>query len=107
MFANPQRIQPIRKEDFVKVLPRREELFRSLGLTSSTVESLEAKNLDAKYVLAKVNWKMRFERETEQLTESQNSATYILSDSGDTFQIVFQIDHQDLIQRVRDMGLSQ
>jgi hypothetical protein len=62
--------------------------------------------LDSKYALAKAVWKMRFERGTGQPVDSQNSATYILSAACDSFQIVFQIDHQDLTKRVQDLGLK-
>jgi hypothetical protein len=52
MFGAPQGVQSVKKEDFVRVLPRRKEFFKSAGLVSSKVESLEASKLDSKYVLA-------------------------------------------------------
>jgi hypothetical protein len=107
MFANPQGAQAITKEDFVRVLPRRKEFFRSMGLVSSTVESVEASNLDSRYVLAKVTWNMRFECGNGESIENQNSATYVLADTGGAFQIVFQLDHQDLMERVKALGLSR
>lgn len=75
-----------------------------MGLVSSKVESLEASELDSKYVLAKVVWKMRFERGTGAAVDSQNSATYILPATADSFEIVFQLDHQDLVKKVQDLG---
>jgi ketosteroid isomerase-like protein len=106
MFGDPQGVRCVKKEDFVRVFPRRKEFFQSVGLVSSKIESLEASGLDSKYALAKAVWKMRFERGTGQPVDSQNSATYILSAAGDSFQIVFQIDHQDLTKRVQDLGLK-
>ena len=81
-------------------------MFRSVGLLSSKIESLEASKLDSKYVLVKAVWQMRFERRTGEPLDSQNSTTYILSAVGDSFQIVFQIDHQDLTKKVQDLGLK-
>jgi ketosteroid isomerase-like protein len=106
MFAGPQGVQCVKKEDFVRVLPKRKEFFRSAGLVSSQIESLEASNLDSKYVLAKAVWKMRFESSTGLPIDSENSATYILAETGDSFQIVVQLDHQDLMKKVQDLGLK-
>jgi hypothetical protein len=106
MFGNPEGVQSVKKEDFVRVLPRRKEFFRSVGLVSSKIDSLEASKLDSKYVLVKVVWQMRFERGTREPLDSQNCTTYILSAVGDSFQIVFQLDHHDLTKKVQDFGLK-
>lgn len=106
LFGNPEGVQSVKKEDFVRVLPKRKEFFRSVGLLSSKIESLEASKLDSKYVLVQAVWQMRFERRTGEPLDSQNSTTYILSAVGDSFQIVFQIDHQDLMKKVQELGLK-
>ena len=41
MFGGPEGVQSVKKEDFLRVLPRRKEFFKSLGLTSSKIVSLE------------------------------------------------------------------
>jgi hypothetical protein len=106
MFGGPQGVQCVKKEDFVRVLPKRKEFFRSVGLVSSKIESLEASNLDSKYVLVKAVWKMHFESSTGLPINSENSTTYILAGTGDSFQIVVQVDHQDLMKKVQDLGLK-
>ena len=106
MFGGPQGVRCVKKEDFVRVLPQRKEFFRSVGLVSSKIESLEASNLDPKYVLVKSVWKMHFESRPGLPTDSENSATYILAATDGSFQIVFQLDHQDLMKKVRDLGLK-
>ena len=35
MFGGPEGVQCVKKDDFLKVLPRRKEFFRSRGLVSS------------------------------------------------------------------------
>ena len=40
MFCGPEGVQCVKKEDFLKVLPRRKEFFRSRGLVSSNIDSL-------------------------------------------------------------------
>lgn len=107
MFGGPAGVQCVKKDDFLKVLPRRKEFFRSRGLVSSTVDSLEASPLDSKYTLAKIVWRMRFDRRNGgEAVHSENSATYILSRANDAFEIVFQIDHQDLTKRLQELGLE-
>ncbi len=99
--------RPVRKEeDFVRVLPKRKEIIRSVGLVSCKINSLEASKLDSKCVLVKAVWQMRIQRGTREAVDRQNSMTYILSAVGDSFQIVFQVDHQDLMKKVRDLGLE-
>jgi hypothetical protein len=106
MFGGPEGVQCVKKEDFLKVLPRRKEFFRSRGLVSSIIDSLAASTLDSKYTLVKVVWNMRFDRSASDPIYSQNTASYILSGANDRFQIVFQIDHQDLTKRVQELGLE-
>src|SRR3954464_7709711 len=42
MFANLQGVQVVKKEDFVKVLPRRKDFMKAVGLLCSRVDSVEA-----------------------------------------------------------------
>ena len=106
MFAGPQGSQAVKKEDFLKVLPKRQSLFQSIGLTSSTIRSLEESRLDDHYLLVKVNWDLRFENEGKQPIVAETRATYILRQEEASLRIVFQLDHQDLLKRVQELGLS-
>ena len=101
-FAGPDGAQPVKKDDFLKLIPKRKEFFKSLGLLSSTLASVEASTLDAKYILARTAWNMRIERPGQPPADSRNSTTYVLSTNGDSFQIIFQIDHQDLAKRLQE-----
>jgi hypothetical protein len=106
MFGGPEGVQCVKKEDFLKVLPRRKEFFRSRGLVSSNIDSLAASTLDSKYTLVKVVWNMRFDRSASEPIYSQNAASYILFAVNESFQIVFQIDHQNLTKRMQELGLD-
>jgi len=102
MFGGEQGVQAVKKDDFVKVLPRRKEFFKSVGLTSSKIEQIETTELDSRYVLAKVVWKMRIERSGRGGAEIKTSASYLLWVWNDSFQIVFQVDHQDLAKKIKE-----
>ena len=105
MFADPQGVRAVKKADFIKVLPKRKEFFKSMGLVSSSVASVEVSELDTKYLLVKVMWRFRFEREAREPIEIKNLASFLLSAVGDSFEIVFQLDHEDLVKKAQDLGL--
>jgi len=107
MFGNPQGVQAVKKEDFVKVLPRRKEFMKTAGLLSSHVDSVQASTLDSKYVLVKTVWNMSFRGINADEVTCKTSATYVLSNTGESFEIVLQVDHQDLMKIVQDLrGLT-
>jgi hypothetical protein len=101
LFGGVQGVQSIKKEDFVKVLPRRKDFFKSAGLTSSKVERIETSELDSNYILTKVVWKMQIDRIDKAPAEIETSATYLLWNASNSLQIVFQVDHQDLAKRIQ------
>ena len=103
MFASPQGVQAVRREDFVRLLPRRKEFMKVAGLLSSRVDSVAATQLDSKYILAKTVWNMRVRADNGDEVSGKTSATYILSTVGDSFEIVFQVDHQDLTKTVQEL----
>ena len=106
MFGGPQGVQCVKKEDFLKVLPSRKEFFRARGLVSSNIDSLDASALDSKYTLVRVVWNMRFDRSGSEPIYRRTAASYVLSKTNDRFQIVFQIDHQDLSKTVQELGVE-
>ncbi len=106
MFANPQGVQAVKKEDFVKVLPRRKDFMKAAGLLSARVDSVEATKLDSKYMLVKTIWNMRIRANNGNEIAGKTSATYILSAIGDSFEIVVQLDHQDLTKTIQDLRSS-
>ena len=103
MFANAQGVQAVKKQDFVKVLPRRKDFMKAAGLLSSRVDSVETSKLDSKYMLVKTVWSMHVRAKNGNDMTGKTSATYILSTIGDSFEIVLQVDHQDLMKIVQDL----
>jgi hypothetical protein len=105
MFADPYGTRTVKREEFLQVLPKRAGFFKAIGLASSTVHAIEETRLDPNYVLAKVYWKVHFEKEAMRPVKDEISATYLLHQQNDGLRIVFQLDHQDLVKRVQDIGL--
>jgi len=76
-------------------------------LTSSRIQSLDETRLDDNYVLVKVYWEMQFEKGPEQPVVAEIAATYLLYQQGSSLRIVLQLDHQDLVKKVQDLGIVQ
>lgn len=97
MFGGPNGVQAIKKEDFLRVVPRMKAHFMSMGLSETRLHSVDASAIDSRYLLAKVGWRMTLRNSTGDGKNLDTFATYILERRhGDALAIVFQIDHQDL-----------
>jgi hypothetical protein len=107
IFAGPQATQAVRREDLVKVLPKRQEFFRSLGLRSSRVVGLEEASVGERCVLVKAQWRMQLASDSASVSELDVFATYLLQEQPDGLRIVFQLDHDDLSKRVQQLALAR
>jgi ketosteroid isomerase-like protein len=105
VFSGPQGTQAVRRDDFAKVLPKRQAFFKSVGLRTSRVISLEETGFDDRCVLVKAQWRLQFEPAAAPLVHLDVSATYLLQHQADGLRIVFQLDHDDLTKRVQELGL--
>jgi hypothetical protein len=105
MFAYPGGVQAVKRDDFLKVVPKRGAFFRAAGLMASEVSRLEEMRLDEKHTLVKSYWPLRFEKDPGRLIIEETAATYVLRRQQASWQIVFQLDHQDLTKRAQELGL--
>jgi len=105
MFAGPGGVQVVKRDDFLRVLPKRGAFFRAAGLVASEVLTLEETRLDEQHTMVRVRWNMRFEKDPGRPITDESAATYVLRRQEDSEQIVFQLDHQDLAKRVQELGL--
>lgn len=103
MFGSPQGVQAVKKEDFVRVLPRRKDFMKTAGLLSSGLDSVDASPLDSRYTLVKTVWNMRFRAKDGDEVVRKTFATYVLSATKGSFEIIFQLDHQDLMKIVEEL----
>jgi hypothetical protein len=107
MFGGPNGVQAVKKEDFLKVVPKMKPHFSSMGLSETLLQTVEANPLDANYLLAKVAWRMNF-RNSSGSKQVNAFATYILlRGPGDALSIVVQIDHQDLASVIKEQQNTQ
>ena len=105
LFGTSQGAQAVKKDDFLKVLPKRSGFFSAIGLKSTELVSLEETKLDDDYMMVRARWRMRYEKAGKEPIADESAATYVLFTRGHSLQIVMQIDHQDLMKRVQELGL--
>jgi ketosteroid isomerase-like protein len=97
MFGGPNGVQALKKEDFLKAVPRMKAHFASLGLFGTQLRSVESSAISSKYLLAKAGWTMTLKNTTGDIKSVDAFATYVLERrDGDALTIILQIDHQDL-----------
>jgi hypothetical protein len=106
MFGGPRGVQSVKKDDFLSLLPGRKAYFKSIGLEKSTVASIDEIPLDARYILAKVVWKMSLKNSTGISRQFDTRTTYILELKNERPLIIMQLDHQDLGERVNELRLA-
>jgi ketosteroid isomerase-like protein len=105
MFAGPGGVQAVKRDDFLKVVPKRGAFFKSLGLVASEIRRLEETRLDDHHTMVQTQWSLRFERDAGRSIIADTVATYVMRRQQGSWQIVFQLDHQDLARRVEELGL--
>jgi hypothetical protein len=96
MAANPQGAQCVRVEDFARALPKRVELFRSMGCASTALVSFSETRLDGRFAMAETRWRMTFRREGQPDREALADSLFVLDMGGDAPRIVFYLAHQDV-----------
>ncbi len=107
MAAGPQGKQAVRSEDFALALPRRKQLFESLGHRFTELVGLRETRLDARFVMARTQWKMTFARDENEPRDIVVDSVYIV-DTGaaaDAAKIIFYLANQDLMEVLKDSGI--
>jgi hypothetical protein len=105
MAAGPNGSTCVRAADFALALPKRKQLFESLGSKSTTLVSLDESPLDARYVLAKTRWQMNFDSNQRGKQQVIADSVYILDTSGEMPKIILYLANQDIMAVLKDRGI--
>jgi hypothetical protein len=105
MAATPHGAQAVRAGDFALALPKKKQLFDKLGCQSTTLVSVREKRLDARYVMARTQWKMAFARPDAAAQDVVVESVFIVDTGGDQSKIVFYLANQDIMQVLKDRGI--
>jgi ketosteroid isomerase-like protein len=105
MFAGPAGVHAVKRDEFLKIVPKRKAFFAAVGLLASGIRRLDEIALDSRHVLVKAVWEFRFHKDQGREVVDEGAATYVLRREEDGLRILFQLDHQDLMKRVQELGL--
>ncbi len=105
LSADPSGSRVVPTAALAMAIPKRKQLFESLGRRSTTLVSLEQTRLDEHYVLAKTVWRMRFEPAGRAPVDVTVPSTYVVRTSDAVLTIVFYLNHADIMAVLRDRGL--
>jgi len=106
LVAGPSGSQCVHSADFARALPRRVELFASLGCQPAELISTEESPLATRYVLARTMWRFTFTR-PEKAAESIDSESIFLIDTGsDAFRILLYLTPHDIMDTLRQRGIT-
>jgi hypothetical protein len=107
MFGGPKGVQPVKKDDFLKVIPRMKAHYASMGLAETQLQTVEGTLLSSKYLLAKTAWRMTIQSSSGARYVDAFATYVLMRGPGDTLSIVFQIDHQDLASVLKEQQSSK
>src|SRR5215813_6295093 len=102
--AGPQGASCVRKEDFALAMPKRKQLFDSLGCGSTELVRIETEALSPRYWSARTQWKMTFAQGADS-REVVVASTYLVDTGVEPFQIVFYLAHQDIMAVLKEQGI--
>jgi hypothetical protein len=105
LLAGPNGSQLVQATDLQQAIPKRKDLFKTLGCTSTHLATLEETSLDDRYSLVRTEWHWRFERSSEAIVEFTLPSSYVVERSPDGWQIVAYIPHADIMAELRQRGL--
>jgi hypothetical protein len=105
LAAGPLGACCVRSSDFALALPKRKQLFQSLGHSSTALISVDETPLDARYVLARTQWRFTFGKNGKRL-EVVVDSTFLIDTGGDEFKIVVYLTNRDAVQILHERGIG-
>ncbi|MET9019148.1 nuclear transport factor 2 family protein [Actinopolymorpha sp. NPDC004070] len=94
LSLDPARAAVVTRDQLRAVLPRRAQMFGSVGATGTRLRDLDARPLDELHALVETHWDVDFADENaEPLTLH---ATYLLRRTDDGWSVVVYLNHQDI-----------
>ena len=103
MTADAAGCRVVSTADLVAGLAKRKQLFDGVGSRSTSLVSLETRELSDRYVLAETEWLVRFER--EEAGEIALRSSFVVHRSERGPRIVFYLMHQNPVSVLKERGL--
>jgi hypothetical protein len=105
VVAGPAGAHCVGAADFLRVLPKRVELFASLGCQSSELIDMQNSWLDSRYAHVRTTWRFTFQR--SDTTETVDSESIFLIDTGsDPYRILVYLTPRDIMDTLLERGIA-
>jgi hypothetical protein len=106
LACGPQGAQSVRAADFALALPKRYSLFESLGCRSTELIGIKENWLDARYVSARTQWRLTFERPGKEALSLIGDSTFLIDTGVEPFRIIVYLAHQDFLETLKQHGIN-
>jgi hypothetical protein len=93
MAADASGARAVPSSALLRAIPERRKMFEQLGSSVTTLASVEEMRLDDRYVLLKMEWLMKFESGSREVTLR---STFVVHRSDEGWKVVFYLNHEDL-----------
>lgn len=107
LVAGPSGAQCVRADDFARVLPRRVELFDSLGCQSAELIETRETWLDARYAIARTMWRFTFRRADEAMEIVDSESIFMIDAGCDPYRILLYLTPRDILETLRQHGITR
>lgn len=104
LHSDPETVQAVKREDFIKALPLRKAFFGKLGLQQTTMQIIQEVDMGA-HILVRATVDMTFEKNGTPVRIHQ-TASYILKENGESYVIIAYINDQLLQALLAEHGLT-
>ena len=104
IVAGPSGSQVVPAADLVRGIAKRQQLFAAAGRRSTALVGLDETRLDARYTLARTEWRWQFSRPDAETVDLTLPSTFIVDRAGEP-RIVFYLAHADVTAVLRERGL--
>jgi hypothetical protein len=104
--AGPQGAQCARSSDFAGALPKRKQIFDSLGLQSTSLASLQISQFDSRYVMAQTQWQMTFVDKSGDKQQVLANSFFVIDTVPEGFKIILCLASQDPTTLLKNRGIS-
>lgn len=98
LSADPNGTTAVPRSLLVASMPQRRQMFASIGVGRTTLQSITQTDLDENYLLATTNWIA----EIEGGDDLALSSTFMLRRSNESLQIVLYLNHLDIMATIAD-----
>lgn len=98
VFLNldPNSVTPVRREALLAALPKRQQMFASIGADGMDLAGLTETPLDDRHTLVSTSWQVRFTPAAGPVEPLTLRSDFLLRRNGDRWQIVLYLNHQDI-----------